>query len=125
VRQGEQYRPQDYQTGEVRFVLRPIAGQTAVFALEEHIRPIPPPDKTFAPSSRGTCQEVWTDAGGKPLSATWDGTQLSVELAKIEPKSGNFIAKKDLIVSCVALRKLSTARVGGVLTRLPPAAPSP
>jgi serine/threonine-protein kinase len=117
VKDPEQFRPQDYQQGEARFILRPLDGQTAVFAVEDHIRPNPPGERAFAASSRGTCQEVWTDAGGKPLRATWDGKQLSVEFAKIEPKDSNFVVKKGEIVNCLGLRKLSAAKVVSSLTR--------
>ena len=117
VRTAAQFAPQDYETGEARFTLRLLPGESAVFAVEDHIRPIPPPDAKFAPESRGACQEVWSEAGGKPLRATWDGTRLSVEFAKIEPSSANFVVKKGTVTSCIGLRKLRAAKVVSLLTR--------
>ena len=117
IKRAVQFKPQDYQDGEARFVLRSVPGQSAVFTVEDHIRPLPPQGKLFAPASRGTCQEVWTDAAGKPLRATYDGKQLSVEFAKIEPTAANFVSKKAQVVSCIGLRKLGTAKVVSSLTR--------
>jgi serine/threonine-protein kinase len=114
-----QFAPQDYVEGEPRFRLQALEGEAATFAVEDKVRPLPPARSTFDSSqARLTCQENWREAGGRPLRATFDGTRLSVEAAKIEPTQANFIrGKGNAITSCVGLGKLEASVVRTVLTR--------
>lgn len=118
VRDPAQFDPQGYEQGEARFALLEIPGETRVFSVEDRVRPIPPAGKTYdVKRSRSACREIWTQAGGQPLKATFDGARLTVEFAKIEPKASNFIIEKGTITSCIGLRKLPTAKVVSALTR--------
>ena len=113
-----QFAPQDYVAGEPRFRLEALPGETATFAVEDKVRPIPPAQSKFDPQARLTCQENWREANGRPLRASFDGTRLSVEAAKIEPTQANFLRGKDkLITSCVGLGKLEASIVRSALTR--------
>jgi serine/threonine protein kinase len=114
-----QAAPQDYIAGEARFVLSPIPNETATFAVEDKVRPKPPALSKFdSQKARTTCQENYTEASGRPLRATFDGTRLTVELAKIEPTQANFTRGPDKdIVGCVGLRKLTATIVKSTLTR--------
>ncbi|AKT39785.1 serine/threonine-protein kinase [Chondromyces crocatus] len=122
VRDPEQFAPQDYETGEVRFLLRALPDEPDVFAVEDHIRFYPPTGLKFDPKrARGTCQDVRSSAEGRPLRARYDGARLSVEFARIEPahdKPGvNFIVEGGKVVSCRGLGALAATRVLSVLTR--------
>ncbi len=116
VKNPAQFAPQDYQAGEARFVLR-ATNEPNVFTVEDRIRPNPPAGRAFDPHSRGTCQEVWTQAGSEPLRARWDGSRLSVEFVKIEPGVDNFVPHDGTITSCVGLRSLKAVKVVSQLAR--------
>ncbi len=73
VKKPDHFKGQGYEVGEARFVLRATA-EPGVFAVEDRIRPVPPTGKTYDARARGTCQEVWTQAGGEPLRARYDGS---------------------------------------------------
>jgi serine/threonine-protein kinase len=113
-----QFEPQGYEKGEARFALRALPGSTNVFAVEDRIRPIPPATAGYDLSkARGTCIEIWTVADKQPLRATFDGSRLTVEFAKIEPTEANFTTSKGKITSCIGLRKLPASKVVSTLTR--------
>ncbi|WP_437838849.1 protein kinase domain-containing protein [Sorangium sp. So ce1153] len=118
VRHPEQFAPQDYAEGEARFSLRELPGEAGVFAVEDRLRFIAPGSRQFDPArSRGTCQDVRSDVEGRPLRASFDGTRLSVEFAKIEPSSSNFVIERNKVVSCVGLSALPATRVVSTLSR--------
>ncbi len=111
VRRPEQFAPQDYAEGEARFSLRELPGESGVFAVEDRLRFIAPESRKFDPArSRGTCQDVRSAVEGRPLRASFDGTRLSVEFAKIEPSTGNFVVERGKVVSCVGLSALPATR---------------
>ncbi|WP_433935623.1 serine/threonine-protein kinase [Sorangium cellulosum] len=119
VRHPEQFAPQDYVEGEARFSLREIPGETGVFAVEDRLRFIAPESRQFDPArSRGTCQDVRSAVEGRPLRASFDGTRLSVEFAKIEPSASNFVMERNKVVSCVGLSALPATRVVSTLSRM-------
>jgi len=119
VRQPEQFAPQDYEAGEARFVLRPIAGEPHVFAVEDRIRFFPPVGLSFDRArARGACQDVRTSAEGTPLRARFDGSRLSVEFARLEPtQNKNFVVEGGRVVSCVGIGALPAGRVVSTLAR--------
>jgi serine/threonine-protein kinase len=115
-----QFAPQDYRAGEARFVLRPKAGETSVFLVEDRVRPRPPVDHAFdSAQARSTCIAIATRAGDEPLEARWDGTRLNVELAKIEPTEDNFDRDGQAVIGCRGLEDLATEKVPAVLERRP------
>jgi serine/threonine-protein kinase len=117
-----QFESQGYEKGEARFALRQIPGETRVFAVEDRVRPVPPAKGYDLAKARGTCLEIWTDADKQPLRATFDGSRLTVEFAKIEPTEANFtITAKGLVTSCIGLRKLKASKVVSSLERRPKA----
>ena len=116
VKDPAQFAPQDYAEGEARSAPR-ATDEPNVFVVEDHIRPNPPSGKAYDARSRGTCQEVWTQANGEPLHARFDGARLSVDFAKIEPTQANFVVEGVKITSCVGLRDLKAGKVVSTLTR--------
>jgi serine/threonine-protein kinase len=112
-----QFESQGYEKGEARFALRQIPGETRVFAVEDRVRPVPPGKGYDLAKARGTCLEIWTDANKQPLRATFDGSRLTVEFAKIEPTEANFTVTKGLVTSCIGLRKLKASKVVSSLER--------
>lgn len=119
VRHPEQFTPYDYDEGEARFSLREIPGETRVFAIEDRIRFLAPVTLTFDRNrARGSCQDVRSIADGRPLRASYDGSRLSVELAKIEASQKNFVIDGGKVVSCVGLGALPATRLVSTLTRL-------
>jgi len=118
VKDPAQFAPEDYEAGEARFVLRPIAGETSVFNVEDRLRPKPPTAFPFdRDRARASCQDVRTEASGSPLRATFDGARLSVELMKIEPTGANFLFDRDRTISCIGLGKLPASKVVSVLSK--------
>jgi serine/threonine-protein kinase len=114
-----EFAPQDYIAGEARFSLR-ASPEPNVFFVDDHLRPKPLANASFDPRSRSTCQEVWHDVGGEKLRARFDGTRISVELAKIDVEATNFVLDKQdktKIVDCVGLAKLKAAKVVSVIER--------
>ncbi|WP_437319917.1 protein kinase domain-containing protein [Sorangium sp. So ce385] len=119
VRRPEQFAPQDYEEGEARFSLREIPGESGVFAVEDRLRFIAPESRQFDPArSRGTCQDVRSDVEGRPLRASFDGARLSVEFAKIEPTTSNFVIERNKVVSCRGLSALPATLVVSTLSRM-------
>ena len=115
---AKHFAPQDYRVGEPRFVLHRLPGEDHKFAVEDRIRPLPPTGHKYdSARARTTCYAVWTKAKGEPLRAGYDGKQLSVYFAKIEPEDHNFVKAGRTIVSCRGLEKLGANRVHSVLRR--------
>ena len=112
-----QFEAQGYEKGEARFALRQIPGEARVFAVEDRVRPVPPGKGYDLAKARGTCLEIWTEANKQPLRATFDGTRLTVEFAKIEPTEANFTVSKGKVTSCIGLRKLKASKVVSSLER--------
>jgi len=112
-----QFEAQGYEKGEARFALRQIPGEARVFAVEDRVRPVPPGKGYDLAKARGTCLEIWTEANKQPLRATFDGTRLTVEFAKIEPTDANFTVSKGKVTSCIGLRKLKASKVVSSLER--------
>jgi serine/threonine-protein kinase len=111
----KQLEPSDFREGEARFVLS--GGADGEFSVEDKVRPKPPLGMTFDPQSRNTCQEVWTEVDGKPLQATFDGSRLSVDFAKIAPKASNYTLDGKTVVGCSGLRSVAASRGRTVLSR--------
>jgi eukaryotic-like serine/threonine-protein kinase len=120
VRDATQFAPADYKNGEARFVLTPVAGKDGEYTVEDKIRPSPPEGSKFdSAKSRNTCQEVWTAVQGQPLEASYDGTRLNVDFAKIAPTASNFTQTGKVVIGCTGLRNVPASRVNTVLTRTP------
>ncbi len=118
VHDAKQFAPADYHDGEARFILTPIEGQDGAFAVEDKIRPNPPDGTTFdSERSRNSCQEVWTEVQGRPLRATFDGTRLSIDFAKIAPRPDNFDQAEKAVVACKGLRNVPASRITSVLQK--------
>ncbi len=116
VRFPTEFEGQNYIEGEPRFTLR--EGKSAgIYAVEDKIRPVPPVGFTYEPSSRGTCQEDWTEIGGQPLVARWDGSRLRVDLAKVTPDAGMFQRSGAKIVGCNKIGKSSASKIESSLHR--------
>ncbi len=92
-------------------------GASGKLSVEDKVRPMPPVGMTFDPRSRISCQEVWTEVDGKPLSATFDGARLSVDFAKIAPRASNFSLEGKSVVGCKGLASVSASRGRTVLSR--------
>jgi serine/threonine protein kinase len=117
VKVEAQFAPQDYDAGEARFVLRATT-EPNVYNVEDRLRPFPPQGMSFAPSSRNSCQEAWTSVAGEPLKARFDGKRLTVDLAKIEPKTEqNFSVEGKTVTGCRGLRETAAGRVVNIATR--------
>jgi eukaryotic-like serine/threonine-protein kinase len=113
---------QNYNAKEARFTLLTAAGRNA-FLVEDKIRPVPPPETTYDPISRNTCQEVWRQVGGRDLEATFDGERLTVELVKITPPRSVFDVRGTKVVGCRPLLTVPAAKIVSTLTRTAPPQP--
>jgi serine/threonine-protein kinase len=100
IQQPAQHPRQGYESGDVRFELKPTATGVA-FAVEDHIRPTPPAGSEYDPRSRDSCIGTWTNVKGRPLKATVDarGT-LVVELVQIRTGADKFKVEAHRVVAC-------------------------
>jgi hypothetical protein len=115
----EELENQGYQEGEARFVLRAWPGESRTFAVDDLIRPRPPERTTYAVEARPACLMVRSEVDERPLRATYDGTRLTVEFAKVEPNLRNFRQSGGKVVDCVGLAELDATVVRSVLSREP------
>lgn len=107
-----------YVTGEERFVLDAIEGQSSVFAVKDKVRPALPADLSYdLTRSRSTCQEVRTEVKGTPLRARFDGTRLTVEVVKIAPDRSMFLREGAKVHGCVRLREAKASLLQSTLVR--------
>jgi serine/threonine-protein kinase len=104
VQQAVQHPRQGYEDGEVRFKLIAVQG-TSEFAVEDHIRPTPPPGLEYEPSSsRESCVGTWTSVKGKKLLAQFDGAStLTVDLVQIRTGPEKFKIKGKRVIGCTDL----------------------
>jgi serine/threonine-protein kinase len=100
IQQPTQHPRQGYESGDVRFELKPAAAGDA-FAVEDQIRPTPPAGSEYDPRSRDNCIGTWTSVKGRPLKATVDarGT-LVVELVQIRTGADKFKIEAHRVVAC-------------------------
>jgi hypothetical protein len=118
VLDASQFSDQQYRAGEARFQLRPLAPTTDELAVEDRVRPLPPPGYQYDPEkSRNACLVVRTEAGGRPLRAIVQSDRLTVDFARIEPTVANFVLAGKRIISCRGLQSLRAERSPLVLTR--------
>ena len=100
--QPSQHPRQGYEREEVRFALKPIPGKLDEFAVEDHIRPTPPPGFEYDPeASRGSCVATWTGVKGRPLLAQVDAKgALVVDLVQIRTGLDKFEIEGRRVVAC-------------------------
>ena len=116
VRDPAEFPGQNYEAGEARFALVRTSDPGA-FLVEDKLRPVPPKGTTYAPISRPTCQEIWTEVRGAKLHATFDGTKLRVDLVKVTPDKAAFEIKAGKVVGCEKLGSSAAERIESTLTR--------
>jgi eukaryotic-like serine/threonine-protein kinase len=115
---ASEFGRQGYNSGEARFVLRPVPNEDGAFVVEDRIRPVPPAGYRYVGAdARNTCVAVWKDAGGNPLRGQGLGDRLDIDLAKIEPTVANFVRSGRTVTSCRGLEKLEGTRIPTVLRR--------
>lgn len=114
----KQLAPADYAENEPRFILR-TGGEGGAFRVEEKMRPLF--KHPFDPTSRATCQEIWTEVDGKPLLATRDGEDLRVDFARAIFKDSMAVVKDGAVVRCESLRGSVAGRGRTVLKKVPAA----
>lgn len=117
IRDSKEFGAQNYVDGESRFSLTALPGETRTFAVEDKIRPAPPSGLAYEPVSRPTCQEVWSSIDGKPLRAQFDGTRLTVDMAKIVPSNKMFEVDGSKVVGCKGLKGASVSKIESTYTR--------
>ncbi|MET0592810.1 MAG: hypothetical protein ABW133_08935, partial [Polyangiaceae bacterium] len=102
IDRAAQHPRQGYQDGEVRFVLHTVAGKDDEFAVEDRLRPTPPPQAEYDPAtSRESCVATWTTVKGKRLLAQVDpkGT-LVVDLVQIRTAVDKFKIQGRAVTAC-------------------------
>lgn len=118
LRDAESVKKDGYVDGETRFSLDVIPGETRVFAVKDKIRPALPAGLVYDFSrSRNSCQEVRTEVNGKPLQARFDGSRLTVEVAKIAPKRNMFLQNGSKVYACVKLSDATASLLQSALRR--------
>ena len=118
LRDAESVKKDGYVDGETRFSLDVIPGETRVFAVKDKIRPALPAGLVYDFSrSRNSCQEVRTEVNGKPLQARFDGSRLTVEVAKIAPQRNMFLQTGSKVYACVKLSDAKASLLQSALRR--------
>jgi serine/threonine-protein kinase len=117
IQQASQHPRQGYETGEVRFELKAVPGSDKTFAVEDRIRPTPPPGFEYdLASSRESCVGTWTSVKGRKLAAKVDakGT-LQVDLVQIRTGLDKFQVEGRRVTAC---RNLEAAPAEPIESRL-------
>lgn len=118
IRSAKGMERDGYVDGEERFILEAIPGQRGLFSVKDKIRPALPSDLTYDLSrSRSSCQEVRTEVNGQPLRARFDGSRLTVEVAKIAPLRSMFLREGTRVYGCIKLRDAKASIVQSALER--------
>lgn len=118
VHDARQFPRHGMRDGDTRLVLSAVPNDTTVFAVEDHVQPVPPVGIDYdvkAPAA--SCREVWTEVGGQPLRARYDGRTLAVEVVKLDANWSLFNVAGGKIAGCKALATVKSARMEMVLTR--------
>ncbi len=121
VEKASQHPRQGYEDGDVRFKLLAIPGSKDEFAVEDHLRPTPPPGVEYDPkTSHESCVGLWTVAKGKKLVARLDGSSsLSVDLVQVSTGAEKFKTQGKRVVSCADLASAAAVPIASQLSRLP------
>ncbi|MBI4952826.1 MAG: protein kinase [Myxococcales bacterium] len=118
VTDASQFREEDYQANEVRFVLKPAPDGPTVFYVEDRRRPRPPNKMSYDSSSaRATCLAIYADARGAPFVAHLDGDRLELQVAKIAPGPANFQVVGTEVIGCKDLERLDVVAAPATLVR--------
>lgn len=119
IRDASGLESEGYIDGETRFSLEAIEGQPNVFAVRDKIRPQLPAGLEYDLSrARASCQEVRTEVKGQPLRARFDGSRLTVDLAKIAPTRSMFLRSGSKVHGCVRLSEAPERMIQGTLRRM-------
>jgi serine/threonine-protein kinase len=117
IHDTNQFPNQGYVAQEARFSLSALPSNPNTFLVADNIHPVPPANTHYdLQRSRMSCQELWSEVNGEALHAQFDGTRLTVELAKIEPEQKSFTLQGNAIVGCVNLRNAPASRIEVLLT---------
>lgn len=118
IRSAKGMEQDGYVDGEERFILEAIPGQRGLFSVKDKIRPALPSDLSYDLSrSRSSCQEVRTEVNNQPLRARFDGSRLTVEVAKIAPLRSMFLREGTKVHGCIKLRDAKASIVQSALER--------
>ncbi|HKQ67901.1 MAG TPA: protein kinase, partial [Polyangiaceae bacterium] len=118
IDQALQHPRQGYENGEVRFKLTALPASTSEFAVEDFIRPIPPPGIEYDAESRSSCVAKWTGIKGQKLLAQFDGAStLTVDLVQIQTAAGKFKRQGARVTGCTDLESSPATAIESKLTR--------
>jgi hypothetical protein len=121
---GEMLPGLGYASGEVVFVLRPLAGQDHDFKVEARVRPAPPRGFVYDRArSSPSCVGAFTHADGKELRAVEAIDRLVVQTVKIDPPATAFTHEGLRVVRCAGVGETHAAQAETVLGRTPTQAP--
>jgi tRNA A-37 threonylcarbamoyl transferase component Bud32 len=118
ISKSSQHPRQNYRDGEVRFRLLSLSESPNQFAVEDHIRPTPPPSVEYDEASRASCVATWTAINDRPLRATYDGGNgLTLDLVQIRTSADKFETQGKRVVSCSDLPSSPATLIVSRLTR--------
>jgi hypothetical protein len=121
VLHASQHPRQGYEDGEVRFRLIATAGSTSELAVEDHLRPTPPPGFEYDPkTSRESCVVVFAAVKGHKLLAQLDGAStLATDFVQIRTGPEKFKTQGKRVVGCVDLASSPAEPIESKLSRTP------
>jgi len=118
IQEASQHPRQGYENGEARFTLTPIEGSSE-FAVEDRLRPTPPPGLEYDRASRETCVGTWTSAKGHKLLAQFDGANmLTVDVVQIRTGVEKFKVQGKRVVGCVDLASAPAEPIESKISRV-------
>jgi hypothetical protein len=121
---GEMLPGLGYASGEVVFVLRPLAGQENDFNVEARVRPAPPRGFAYDRArSSPSCVGAFTHADGKELRAVRAIDRLVVQSVKIDPPATAFTHEGIRVVRCAGIGETHAVQAETVLGRTPTQVP--
>jgi len=118
---ASQHPRQGYEDGDVRFRLMATVGSPNEFAVEDHLRPTPPPGFEYDPkTSRESCVGIWTAVKGHKLLAQFDGANsLTTDFVQIRTGPEKFKTQGKRVIGCVDLISSPAEPIESKLSRTP------
>jgi len=120
IQDASQHPRQGYENGDVRFKLTAIPGSNDEFAVEDRLRPTPPPSLEYdTRSARESCVGSWTSAKGHKLLAQFDGAStLTVDVVQIRTGVEKFKVQGKRVVGCVDLASAPAEPIESKISRV-------
>ena len=122
IRDVEPLASQGYVAGDTHFALRVMRGDPSAYRVSARIRPYPPRGTAYDRArARTTCENTWSQIGGKQLRAELSGDRLVVRMPRVDAPESIFVREGLKVVGCKGLAEAPAVEIEVVLTNNPAA----